>query len=510
MSRRGSVEGILLKGTFAKTVQLSLTFVFHIALVPVFLTFWGAEKYGIWLTVYSLYELLMALDFGHGSYISNEFNKLYHSDKEKARKVLGSAVLVAFLSGLLELIIVIILLFTGVLDHLFTSETEHFTGLVWGVISLITFRMFFGSIKGIIVKILYPSGQLNKSMYIGTFETFALMVVLLIGAFANWSVAEVCFVVAGSKSLIALGTFVLIARWEPNFFPWWKSADLRTGLRNYGKSLVLVFNQFLERFIIYGINLVVTGTLGASVLPIFTTTKTLANFATRVTRLITVPLQPEFTRFHAQGKFSNLIEAFKANWLLMGLILNLPFVILMFFVEDLYVVWTRGKLEFDQSLFAFLGVAVLLLNYGSNYMTYLKSINHLRGLFVTTFVRAILILSLSFLLIEPLGILALGVAIFVSELLSSVIIPGAFAQRTLQSNGSGIPLNVRLIAIVPICLTAVYYYAATDQLPGNMVIGVVAAVGTIIVAMVQWKQLGTETKTRILRVTRLSKFTKAT
>ena len=269
MGKRRQLENIVLRGTAAKGLQLVFTFIFRIALVPLFLVQWGAEKYGVWLTVFSLYNLLMALDYGHGNYISNEINNYYHTDRERAQKILGSAVIVAFLSGFIELLIVLILFWTGALNMLFANDTEPLGNLVWGISALILFRMLFGSVKGIVLRTVYPSGQIDKAMHVGTVETIGLMAVLLLGALLNLTVAEVCFVLAGSKAVIAVTTLILVRRWEPLMFPWWRGADIRFGLANFGKSLVLVFNQFLEKFISDGINLIVSGAMGAVVLPVF-------------------------------------------------------------------------------------------------------------------------------------------------------------------------------------------------------------------------------------------------
>ena len=127
----------------------------------------------------------------------------------------------------------------------------------------------------------------------------------------------------------------------------------------------------------------------------------------------------------------------------MGLIINLPFAVLMFFVQDIYEFWTRGKLEFDLPLFAFLGVAVLLLNYGGNYMNYLRSINHLKGLLTVTITRAIATIGISFMFIDSLGLLAIGIAIFVAEILSSVIIPARVVGGILRQENMSIPLEVK-------------------------------------------------------------------
>ena len=48
----------------------------QILLLPIFLYFWGVEKYGVWLVIVVISSWFSLLDFGMGHYLPNKLSKL--------------------------------------------------------------------------------------------------------------------------------------------------------------------------------------------------------------------------------------------------------------------------------------------------------------------------------------------------------------------------------------------------------------------------------------------------
>ena len=53
-------------------------------LVPVLLGAWGAESYGSWLALLSLFGVLTTFDTGHHNYVGSELMRLYPVDRAAA------------------------------------------------------------------------------------------------------------------------------------------------------------------------------------------------------------------------------------------------------------------------------------------------------------------------------------------------------------------------------------------------------------------------------------------
>ena len=85
------------------------------------------------------------------------------------------------------------------------------------------------------------------------------------------------------------------------------------------------------------------------------------------------------------------------------------------------MIWTKGFITFDYTLFISLVASISLINFGSGYYFYLTSINSLIAQTVITLSRVVLIFGIGFYLIPQLGLAGIGIAIMISEIFSSVI-----------------------------------------------------------------------------------------
>lgn len=486
----------------AKAIQFGVYFVSRILLVPVFLLYWGPEKYGIWLAVWSFFNLLLGIDAGHGNFVSNEFTRFYHTDIEKAKEVLGAAVRATFLSGFIQMAIIGFIAAINGFDVLLGGEEYVSRGVIWGVFVLVLYRTLAGSIKGIIIKVINPTGQIDRAVHVGTGEKVLDIIVLLIGGIANWSIFTLCVAIAIQKGLYSLFVLNLIRKWVPGIFPWWQKGSMKVGIRNYFKSIPLTISYFLEHFSIDGVNLLVSAVMGPIMLPVVTTIRALANLATRITSIMLTPLQPELTRYHFTQQGRKIVEALKANWLLSGLILCSPFVILAYFIPWLYGVWTGGKIEFDEVLYICFVGALLLLNYGSGYIYYLRAINHIRGLFIISLIRAVLLFGLSWVMMKQFGLIGLGLAMIVTELITSVNIPGLFVKRSLKGLNQEIPVAAQVLALVAIASTVGFLLVDHYLIDSSYLLGVGTLLVLVLIAFLQWMQLGDDVRERITGLVR--------
>ena len=499
MTKR-KIEQKIIRGVIAKLVSFSLVVARGIILVPIILSNWGEAKYGVWLTLYSFFNLMLAVDLGHGQYISNEINQSYHVSLEKTRVLLGSALRVTFISALIQLLVLFGLYSVGFLDNFVEYEGLDAKGLFLCLALLFIYRLFFGGFKGILVKINNPVGYIDRAFYIGLFEQIIEVIVLTYAAFTDMAIIDLVLLFIVSKACYVIITFILLKMWYPEFFPWWQYGSIRTGLRNYRNSLTLSFNGFLQRFSNDGLNILVSGILSSKVVPLFATTKTMSNFAFQLSGFILQPLQPELSRFYAKGELEKVKTSIQLNWLFAGLVICVPFLIISAGIEDFYVLWTAAKLEFQPLLYALLVVAILFFNYGNSYVTYLASINKINELFQITFVRGVMICVLSFIFLHAFGLIGVGIALVATELVTSLFIPSYFVRKELEKHKVKISGRERLLAIAPVAVTALFHVLYFITETSSLLILIAAVISVLWFSYLQWKQIDAEVRDRILKI----------
>ncbi|HBY70138.1 MAG TPA: hypothetical protein DEG69_21725, partial [Flavobacteriaceae bacterium] len=117
--------------------------------------------YGAWIALFTVFNLIQVIEFGHATYIGNQFNAIVKENTEKAKKVLGSALRANFLTGFIQITIVFLLFKSGFLKFLLDTDISDKT-IATVLTILFLYRMLAGSFRGIIVKILNPFGLIYK------------------------------------------------------------------------------------------------------------------------------------------------------------------------------------------------------------------------------------------------------------------------------------------------------------------------------------------------------------
>jgi O-antigen/teichoic acid export membrane protein len=137
----------------------------------------------------------------------------------------------------------------------------------------------------------------------------------------------------------------------PEYFPWWKNFNLKTGFTNFGKSMILTINGFLDQMNTNGILFLIGKFLSPVAIPVFTTIRTVTNTMTILTNLTVQPLVPEMIRFQNEDQKEKIWKIIEVNWLVSGALISFSFLILVPIVEFLFDIWTKGQIEFNSILF---------------------------------------------------------------------------------------------------------------------------------------------------------------
>ncbi|RFM27395.1 hypothetical protein DXN05_15360 [Deminuibacter soli] len=478
-----------------------LTFVQSIVLVPVFLQYWGSEKYSVWLTLYAFITLMRTLDLGHQNYIGNEFSKLYHSDKRAASGLLGSSVRVALLLGVFELLVYVVICLCGYHKSAVGIDLQQYH-VSDGIIAFLIMWLLTGSVGGLITRMLYPVGKYSVTNYFGLLIKVGELVAILVGVYLKLSINQLCIVVASTWFVYNAYTFIVIRRIMPDFFPWWKDGSWKAGFNNLKKSVVLTFNGFIEQFNTNGLILLVSHTAGLLVVPVFTTVRTVGNTFMQVSNLMLNPLAPELVRYYVKGEKEKIIATIEANWFITGLIINVPVILILPFLEFIYTWWTKGKLPFNPVLLYTILLSIAVVNSGKSFVTVLTSINELKSVLIITICRFILTYGFSILLLKYFGLSGLGVSMLAAEVVSSGYLPANFVYKLLGLKANILQNKMRLLSILQIILLGAVLFAQLVWPGLKVFIFAIGFITTISISLLQWKGLDADVRKRLISLVR--------
>ena len=470
-----------------------------VALVPILLRQWGTGNYGLWLTLMAGFNLLQTLDLGHQNYVGNQLNIQYHTDLEQFRRTLGSSLQIAGLLGLLEIGLCLTLLASGTL-HAFLGVPQalfakHQLGL--GLLLLMSMWFTFGSVGGIVVRIMTPTGLLYQSQWLGILMRLSQFLSIVAVALAGGSILSACLCFALTQSAVALYVFWYLRARLPQFYPWWRGGSWSEGWRALKKSLVLTGNSIGGQLSNNGLLILISALFSSAVIPSFTTLRTLTNTAGAVTGILITALLPDLIRFHATRDAEKLANVLYVNWFLAGICVNFGIVLVLPLIEPVYRIWTKGYLAFNPALFFLLAVAISLANFGAGLTLYLAGINDLRSQITMTLARTGLLFLVGYLLSAPCGILSIGIGSVAAELAASVALPVLFANRRLAAFSRRLGTRQLALAIMP---PSLLLFAGGLVSIYHRPMGVVTAVmlpALCAIYYVNWKELNMDIRQRI-------------
>lgn len=448
---KSSIEHRAFKNTAIGALSFLVTLCQAIVLVPILLKYWGNASYGLWLTVMAGFNLLQTLDLGHQNYVGNQLNVQYHTDINQFRSTLGSSLLIAYFLGFVEISICLLLITSGTMSLFLGVSSQMIAGhqLSLGLLLLMAMWLVFGSVGGIIVRIMIPAGMFYEGQWLGIAVRLAQFFSIVIVAISGGGILAACLWYAVIQSAMSLLILRYIKLKLPQYYPWWHAAEWREGLRGLRKSLVLTFNSIGQQLSNNGLVILISALFSSAIVPSFATLRTLTNTAGAVTTIFITALFPDMIRFHATGEAGKLADTFNANWFISGICVNFGIVLVLPMIESIYRFWTKGYLAFNPTLFFLLAVAISLANFGAGLNLYLQGINDLRSQTVINITRAGALFLVGYSLSSFYGILSIGIGCVVAEALASVVLPVMFVNERLAGFPAELAFKHIGLAIIP-------------------------------------------------------------
>lgn len=498
------IEERAAKNTFAGIVAFIITFLQSILIVPLILSNWGTIKYGHWISLFAGFTLLQTLDLGHQNYIGNEINILHHKSKVELHTVLSSSLLIAWLIGFSEVLITLFIIFSGNLSHFLGLTNAEFE-LSYALVVLVIMWFIFGSVSGILIRLLVPIGKFYELQWIAIIIKLFQFVALLAVVLMNGSILTAALTYSLVQSILTIFTLIYLKNVVPEYYPWWKKGNFKVGLNNFFKSLVLTINSIVQQLSINGLILFVSNFYQVVQVPVFTTIRTLTNTAGTVTSIIISSVNPDIVKYYSKGEDRKIFLALTTNLFISGLIVNIALVLSLFFIEPLYKIWTGGKLSFNKSLFLFLASGISFANFGIGMVTYFFGVNKLRQFTLINLSRGFTLFFIAFLLTFKFQLSTVGFSVACSEIIASVIFPLYLMNKEYETFLDRDNVLFLLLAIIPpiliFCLAILTFF-------NQLSILVIAIVLLIIVWIYyyNWQIIDIEIKNRLTEI--LNKYLK--
>jgi len=331
----------ILSGAGANAYAQFVTIIIQLGSLPILLTVWDLETYGIWLVISTIPVYISLSDVGMVTATGNRLNMLLTRGlKEKANTVFQSTLVFLFLACMLILVVLALLV------QIVTMPVE--TRLPLFLLCISAFISLFGGLAGAIYKATF---RYALSIFISSNIRLLEWLGLLLGLWYG-----------GSYLSVAIG--ILIARFTGTvFFIVYSRGDhgIQWGIASFKWSEVLLTIKPAIAFMSFPIanalniqcvTLVVASTLGPSTLAIFNAYRTVARVTVQATSIVSHALWPEFTRLYVSDPSGKLVKLYKNMFWLGSAIALVICIIVYLFSPYVLKYWSNGKIEFISLLMA--------------------------------------------------------------------------------------------------------------------------------------------------------------
>ncbi len=496
-----TVERRTLNSTLFGFIQFGLTFIQSILLVPLLLSHWGKEKYGIYIAVFAFLQLLRIIDFGHQTFVGNEFNKEYFIDQAKARAILASSLKIAFVLGGIELVLFLLFWLSRTVYPIMGLDQFESSFVMFGILSMILMWWLVGSAGGVFSRALLTKGLYAEVLLWAIGLKILEIFFLIIAAIVNMSLFNLLWIWA----IINILYTAVVIRWSMkiliDFRTIFTISDWKLGFRGLKKSFVLIFNNGLEQFNLNGIIFLITRLVSLAVLPIFVTTRTLTNTVVQFTGLIVSPLQPELIRYHSERSGLKIASVIKTVWIINGFLVNVSLLAITPFIAWVYTFWTKGILTFDRNLFFLLCLSTSIANFGKIVIAYLTGINDLKSITILSVTRFVILFVISLLLIKTYGLTAIGIGFILAEIVSSVVLPLYLTMDKLKKFGSELHAYDIVLGLVPIFILGFCFWLEYILDAHLWMIAIIGVTVMTVVYFIQWKRMHIEVRYKLETLT---------
>jgi hypothetical protein len=242
--------------------------------------------------------------------------------------------------------------------------------------------------------------------------------------------------------------------------------------------------------------------LGMSVIPLFTTLRTLSNTAMQATSILLQPVATDLIRLHVKRRGADIAEALAVAWFFMGILVNLSIVIVLPLIPWIYDTWVRHKIGFNETVFLLLMWTVVLKNFGAPLTMYLVNNNRLLFMTVSAIARNLATIAIAIATIKAVGIIGIALALVIAELAASVWLPLRFGARELASIQGRLADGALRLAAVEQGVWLLLILLAVMEPAHLVAICAACAIGILGISLMRWRELSPRSTARIWALVR--------
>jgi O-antigen/teichoic acid export membrane protein len=197
--------------------------------------------------------------------------------------------------------------------------------------------------------------------------------------------------------------------------------DLRKGFNNFVKSTWISFSYIMDSIGTNGLRMIISLLANPASLVIFTTIRTITNMIMHGMGTIRDSFLIDIMSHISKNDTKKMNISFEFYYIFIAIIVFPFLIILQFFVEDIYNIWTLGNIQFHFKTYTILIIAVLISCIGLPFRLIVTGNNLIKTKFLTSLIKNSFLILFIIIFYKEIKILSFSIGLLLSELIELII-----------------------------------------------------------------------------------------
>jgi O-antigen/teichoic acid export membrane protein len=384
-------------------------------LVPLFLRYWSATRYGEYLALFAAAAYLSSLDIGMQGAAVNRLTQAYaREDLVEYRRVQHTALAFFILLALgASILAASVAWFLPVSRWLGLTLTKPATAAAV-IVALAIYVMWSMPVQ-VIVATHQTMGNMARSQWIRNLHQMLLVALTVLALILGAGMKTIALLQMLTLGLVATFMFVEIRRHFPELSPGVRSANLSV-FKELAKPSFLFALIMVGNLIAYeGSILLTSALLGGLAVAVLSISKSLTDVIRLGLYSISLALCPDYARMETLGELEKLRRTHRMTVAATAAITLAIVASLWFEGTQFITAWTRGRIEPDPMLLRLFLVLIAFQTSWAASSTVARASNRHRAQAIGYFFAAIVGTSLVAALIKSLGTWAIPLGLTLGE-----------------------------------------------------------------------------------------------
>lgn len=406
------VDTPIKKNIIANLFKILILFFEKIAIVPLYIKYWGIALYGDWLVITAITSFFVMSDMGLNNVSNNRFCMRYAEKNfsECNSLIINNIILIGSIGIISTISMIIFVLNTNLQLTLGLHAIDNSTAAF--ILVILCIQVFLNMLGGVFDSIYNACHLASRATYINNFTKLAYAIILLLCIVFNIELKHLilCIIV---PYILGFTFKIIDSRKYYRYKLQLNSFDKKLFIKLITPSLSYLMFPMSNAISFQGYTLIVNYALGAPALVLFNTTRTLVNFIRTLVEAITHAIKPELAIAYGERNKVKLKRIYKKAIFVTLTLAALCCLFLLLFGNFIYRIWTDNTIAFNLTLMLSFMLVIILNTLQSSSSVVIHSTNNHQIVAIITLLSSTIGITIAYFIVplQNLSLIALTIAL---------------------------------------------------------------------------------------------------